>query len=181
MVKCHSRTFTAAGSILGAVALATFASAGLGDTKKNTVAPPKPHDRFVTVSEFIQAKRPAGTNVSIEGYFVTAMKSGKSSATCVLVDSTDKVISAKDAQVCARGGVRCLVTLGSKGKPRWVISRKGLLSLAMYTGTRQPATYLQDAPPKLRVQGLVGKQRATVSSVIKIEYQDENGEWRDFR
>lgn len=151
------------------------------NAKPSGPAPPKQYNRFMTVHEFLRAKRPAGTNVSVEGYFVCALKSGKSGARLSLVDSTDKVLSAKDAAATARAGAACSITLGGKQRPRWVMTRKGVLSLAMYTGSSQPATFVQDTPPKVRVQGLTGKTSKALGTVTKIEYQNADGDWRDFR
>lgn len=163
---------------LGCVLLASLPAACMAQAKKPAASAPKPHNRFVTVLEFRQAKRPAGTLVSIEGYFVSVLKDGRNRAACALVDSTDQVLSALDAVACAKGGVLCTVELGGKSKPRWVMTRKGLLSLAMYTGASSPTTFLQDTPPKLRVQGITGKGRPGLQAVTKIEYQDASGEWK---
>ena len=144
--------------------------------------PPKlrPENTFVTVDEFLRAKRPSGTLVSVEGYFVTLVKSG-GSAVGSLVDSTDKVLSATDAAATARGGARCTIAVGGKGRSRWTMTRKGLVGLAMYTGAAKPSTCVQDTPPKVRVRGVTGKERGTLASVNQIEYQDENGDWRVFK
>lgn len=146
-------------------------------TKQTTV---RPHNSFVTVDEFVRSRRPAGTPVRVEGYFVTVLKTSGNSATCGLVDTTDKVLSASDAAATARAGAACTVPLGGKGKGRWVMTRKGLLSLAMYSGSSKPTTFVQDTPPKVRVTGITGKGRATIVNVSRIEYQDENGEWKNF-
>ena len=140
----------------------------------------RPENTFVTVDEFLRAKRPSGTLVSVEGYFVTLVRSG-SSAVGSLVDSTDKVLSASDAAAMARTGARCTIAIGGKGRSRWTMTRKGLVGLAMYTGGSKPSTCVQDTPPKVRLQGMTGKGRGVLVSVRQIEYQDENGDWRILR
>jgi len=176
-----SRSIVCLTCTLAMAVLAATGSQAAGEKKNAAAAAPKPHNQFITVAEFVKAKRPAGTTVSVEGYFVSVLKTGSSVATCWLVDSTDQVLSASDAKKCAAGGVSCTVKLGGKSNPRWVATRKGLLSLAMYSGTRTPTTCVQDAPPKLRIQGVVGKNRSSLSTVTRIEYQDDSGNWRIFR
>jgi len=149
--------------------------------KKPANPAPQPYNRFVTVSEFRAAKRAPGTNVSVEGYIVSGLKVGRSSARLYLVDSTDKVLSARDAEAAVRSATACTIGLGGKSRPRWVMTRAGLLKLVMYTGAKQATTCIQDVPPKVRVQGNTGKTRGTLSAVTRIEFQDDDGEWRDFR
>jgi hypothetical protein len=167
-----------------AVCAAVWACAGAqtsGTAKKPSSSEPKPHNRFVTVAEFRAAKRAPGANVSVEGYIVIALKAGRASARLYLVDSTDKVLSAKDADASARSGAVCTIGLGGKARPRWIMARRGLLKLAMYTGGEQAASCLQDTPHKVRIQGRTTKTRSALGSVAKIEFQDDDGEWRDFR
>lgn len=163
-------------------ALGTGAEAQRSAKKKTpTLTPPKPHNRFITVIEFRKARRPAGTIVSVEGYILSALKSGRRIVTLEIVDSTDQVLSAADAQKTARGGIRSSVTVPDRAHPLWTLTSKGLLRLSMYTGAARAARVVQDAPPKVRVQGLVGKPGATLSRLQKIEYQNADGDWKELR
>jgi hypothetical protein len=133
------------------------------------------------VAEFRQARRAPGANVSIEGYVVLAEKSGAGSVRMSLVDSTDKVLTAKEAQDSARAGARCLAASGGKQHPNWVLTRKGLLRLAMYCRSGTKCEAVNDSPPKVRIQGAVSKDRAGLATVTRIEYHDDNGEFRELK
>lgn len=146
-----------------------------------SVKAPSAANQFVTVVEFQRARRAAGTNVSIEGYVVLSQAVGSRSARLNLVDSTDKVLSALEAKQSAKTAVRCSVPLGSKRKPRWAMTAKGLHKLCMYTVKGKRCVAVNDSPVKVRIQGKVGKDRVSLATVTKIEYHDDFGEWRELK
>lgn len=147
----------------------------------SALRPPSGANRFVTVVEFQRARRAAGANVSIEGYVVLSEPTGSRSARLNLVDSTDKVLSALEARNAAKTAVRCTVPIGSKQKPRWAMTARGLHKLSMYTVTGKRCVAVNDSPVKVRIQGKVGKDRTSLATVTKIEHHDDNGEWREFK
>ncbi len=145
------------------------------------VKEPSAANRFVTVQEFRQARRAAGANVSIEGYVVLSEPTGSKSARLSLVDSTDKVLCAAEAKKAALTSARCSVPIGSKQKPRWAMTAKGLHMLSMYTVKGKQCVAVNDSPVKARIQGTVGKDRVSLATVTKIEYHDDFGEWRELK
>lgn len=146
-----------------------------------SVRPPSPANRFVTVVEFQRANRPANTNVSVEGYIVLTEKAGRQAARLSLVDSTDKVLNAQDATKTARTGAPCSVAVGSKQRPGWDLTAKGLNRLTMYSQTGRLCVPVNDSPPKVRIQGSVGTDKKSIAKVTRIEYHDDYGEWRELK
>jgi len=170
--------------VSAALVCAIFFSQSGADAQKAkrsqpVLRPPSPANRFVTVVEFQRARRAAGANVSIEGYVVLAEKSGSSTVRLSLVDSTDKVLNAREAKQAARAGAPCTATMSAKQRPGWTMTRKGFLRLAMYATVGKKCVAVNDAPPKVRIQGSVGRTRAAIATVTKVEYHDEDGEWRE--
>src|SRR2546421_435963 len=58
-------------------------------------ATPREENKFVTVEEFVHAKRGAGSAVSVEGYEVIVFPTGDGGLHLSIVDSVDHVLSAR--------------------------------------------------------------------------------------
>jgi hypothetical protein len=169
------------GCAILAVSPGALAQKGKGAASSASVKPPNPENRFVTVIEFQKARRPAGANVSIEGYIVLAEPSGTKSARLNLVDATDKVLSVKDAKQTARTGVLCTASTSNKARPGWKMTARGLHRLSMYASNGKRCALVNDCPTKVRIQGSVGSNRVSLARVTRIEYQDDNGDWRELK
>src|SRR5215467_12762425 len=99
---------TASCALLAAVSVVAVGSAQTKKAKKatpKTVSKPvaerevcaRQENQFVTVDEFVRAKRQPKIPVSVEGYVVMASKTGTGALKMVLVDSVDHVLTAQDA------------------------------------------------------------------------------------
>ena len=100
------------------------------------------------------------------------------SETLVLVDSIDHVLSATDADNFGRGGVRSVVP-GRLAARRAALGwgGKGLERFVMYTGAGHAQRQVHDTVAKVRVTGFLAR-KATISPATKVEFQDENGDWK---
>lgn len=151
--------------------------------KAATAAPvasvtPKQENQFVTVEEFVKAKRPPRTAVSVEGYAVLGYRSADGSESLALVDSVDHVLNARDANGQAAAGARATIPASVlKRHPSAGWSAKGLERVLMYTGAGQAQKPLHDTVAKVRVTGLTAGG-AKISPATKLEYQDDNGDWK---
>lgn len=162
--------------------LCLTAAAFSAPVKKKTTPPKKPavyavpkqQNQFVTVDEFRKAKLPAKTLVSVECYISLAAAAKDGSEKISIVDSVDHVLSASDAVKFSRGGASALIP-GSALKlhPKWALNAKGMQLYAMYQGTKM----LHDSVAKMRFTGPVSSA-ATIAPVSKVEYTDENGDWK---
>lgn len=162
-----------------ALCLALSTAALAQSSRKSATAPPKPYNQFVTVDEFIKAKRPAKTLVSVEGYVVYGRKAGSGEVVLYYVDSVDKIILVKEAQAACKSAARITVPssfVSSSARRGW--TDKGLRRFAMYIGASEPSKAIHDAMPKLRVTGRVATGRGIVSPATKVEYMDDNGDWK---
>lgn len=139
---------------------------------------PKQENQFQTVDEFVKAHRAAGATASAEGYMVVAFRASDGGARLALADSVDHVLSARDANGAAKSGGWAIVSASAARRhPGWGFSAKGLQKYAMYTGSGSAQKVLHDTVPKIRVTGRVSG-RNTINPVTRIEYADENGEWK---
>jgi hypothetical protein len=137
----------------------------------------KQENQFVTVEEFVKSHRPRGTGVSVEGYAVIVCGASNGGLRISIVDSVDHVLSATDANNFAHGGAVSLITpTGLKKHPKWSWSA-GMKKLAMYTGPGVAQTALHDVVTKIRLTGWASSV-GTINPVTKVEYQDENGDWK---
>lgn len=144
---------------------------------KTTVAvTPKQENQFVTVDEFVKARRTAGTPVSVEGYAVVGMKNG-SGVKLAIVDSVDHVLNTADADKYAAGGASAVIpasSLASHGN--WAMTAKGMTRFSMYTGAGRAQKPLHDTVAKMRITGRAAGR--SISPVTCVEYQDDNGDWK---
>jgi hypothetical protein len=170
--------FIAAATLLTVAAVAFPRSKRIA-TKPAPPKDPKQYNQFVTVHEFQVSKRPVGTLVSVEGYFVTGYR-GKSGALLLfLTDSVDHVLNTDDGKKYEQRAA--LMTVRAAQVPKTGIrawNRKGMMLYVMYTGNDEPKILLHDVVEKVRVTGLVGPIPGAVLPVTKIEYSDENGYWK---
>lgn len=142
-------------------------------------ANPRQENQFVTTDEFVKGKRAPKTAVSVEGYAVSGYRAADGSLRLTLVDSIDHVLSPTDANNFGRGGAVATVPASLlKKHPSWAWSAKGTQRFGMYAANAQgrAVKQLHDIVPKVRLTGFAtGK---TISPVTKIEYQDDNGDWK---
>ena len=135
----------------------------------------KQENQFVTVDEFVKAKRAAGTPVSIEGYAVVGTKSG-SDVRLAVVDSVDHVLSASDADKFAKEGAVATIPAAAVAKhAAWAMTEKGVRRFTMYVGTTSALKALHDTVAKIRVTGRCSGRLINVSG---LEYADDNGDWK---
>ena len=143
------------------------------------IARPKQENQFVTVDEFVRGARAPRTPVSVEGYAVTGGKMSDGSLRIVVVDSIDHVLSPTDADNFGKGGAQSTVPAAILARhPAWAWTTKGMQRLAMYSANNagRAQTQMHDVVTKVRLTGFAtGK---AINPVTKIEFQDENGEWR---
>src|SRR5687768_4432027 len=98
-------------------------------------AMPKQENQFVTVDEFIRARRPAGTAVSIEGYAALGYRAADGSVRLHVLDSVDHILSARDADSAAASGAAAVIpAAGIRLHPSWSWTPKGAMRLPMFTG-----------------------------------------------
>ncbi len=142
----------------------------------------KQENQFVTVDEFVKAKREPKIPVSIEGYIVLAHKTGTGSLKLVLVDSVDHVLSAQDANAQASGGAAAIVEAPAlKKRAGWDWTAKGMKQFAMFTGPGTAAVNMHDVVPKLRITGFTSLFRSTIDPITGVEVMDDNGDWKAVR
>lgn len=142
-------------------------------------ANPRQENQFVTVDEFVHGKRAPKTAVSVEGYAVSAYKAADGSLRMVLVDSIDHVLSPTDADNFGKGGAPATAPASILGKhPAWAWTAKGMQRFGMYAanGAGRAQKQMHDIVAKVRVTGFATGR--VISPVTKIEYQDDNGEWK---
>jgi hypothetical protein len=152
-----------------------IASAAGATSEKDAQA--KQENQFVTVDEFVKSHRGRGTGVSVEGYAVIICGGSNGGLRICVVDSVDHVLSATDANNFAHGGAVALISQsGLKRHPSWAWSG-GMKKLAMYTGPGVAQTPLHDIVTKIRVTGWAGGA-GTISPATKVEFQDDNGDWK---
>ena len=141
-------------------------------------AMPKQENQFVTVDEFLRARRPAGTAVSIEGYAALGYRAADGSVRLHVLDSVDHILSARDADGAAASGATAVIPAGGiRLNPAWGWSPKGAMRIPMFTGNGSAQRQLRDVAPKIRLTGWVASGRATISPVTKVEITNENGEY----
>lgn len=140
-------------------------------------ATPKQENQFVTVDEFVHGKRAAHTAVSVEGYAVLGYRAGDGSLHLMVVDSVDHVLSPQDADNFGKTGATVIVPASiTARRPGLAWSAKGMMKHAMYTGSGHAQKALHDVVAKVRVTGFAtGK---TISPATKVEFQDDNGNWK---
>jgi hypothetical protein len=178
--------FAAALLVAAGAVPATAAPGKTAKSKKGTpklavalvkTATPKQENQFVTVEEFIKAKRAPKTAVSIEGYAVVGYAIPGGGSQLTVVDGVDHVLSATDAMNFAKAGAICSVPGSLVVKhPAWGSTAKGLQKVLMYTGPGKAQKMLHDTPTKVRVTGWAEAGRNV--SVTKVEYADDNGDWK---
>jgi hypothetical protein len=135
----------------------------------------KTENQFVTVEDFLRARRANGTPVSVEGYAVVGTKTA-SGVKLALVDSVDHVLNASDANKFAAGGATALIPASSIAKrATWGMIPKGMTRFAMYTGAGKAQKELHDIVPKVRI---TGRAAARTINVTGVEFADDNGEWK---
>jgi len=145
---------------------------------KEAAVTPKQENQFVTVDEFVKSKKAPHTAVSVEGYAVVGY-SVAGGEKIFVVDSIDHVLSPTDANNFAKGGAAGTIPSSAISKhPSWGMSAKGLHKVLMYTGAGTAQKVLHDTPAKVRITGWTAGGKA-ISPVMKVEYQDENGEWKN--
>jgi hypothetical protein len=138
----------------------------------------KPENTFGTIDEFIAARKPARTVVTIEGYTVVGFAATDGTVRGVLLDSVDRVLSASEADSFGRRGARFAIPASlTKSRPRTAFKPKGFRDLCMYTGRGHAEKLLKDVISKVRVTGTV-LSLGFISPVTKVEYQDDNGDWK---
>jgi len=143
------------------------------------VANPRQENQFVTVDEFVKGKRAPKTAVSVEGYAVTEGRAADGSLRLVVVDSIDHVLSPTDADNFGKGGAVATIPASLLAKhPSWAWTPKGMQRFAMYAATPagRAAKQMHDIVTKVRVTGFATGR--AISPATKIEYQDDNGEWK---
>ncbi len=141
-------------------------------------AMPKQENQFVTVDEYIRARKPAGTAVSIEGYAALGYRAADGSVRLYVVDSVDHILSARDADGAAASGAAAVIPAGAiRVHPAWGWSPKGSMRIPMFTGNGAAQRQLRDVAPKIRLTGWTASGRATISPVTKVEITNENGEY----
>jgi hypothetical protein len=139
----------------------------------------QPYNRFITVDEYHRAKRRPASLISIEGYAVLGYRLTDGTVRLALVDSVDHVLSAEDANKFAASGAFCSVRPAQvKKNPKLAFPGKHLKELVMYTGPGIAKKCLHDVVDKLRVTGAVSKVRATLDPVTRVEFMDDNGDWK---
>ena len=140
-------------------------------------AMPKQENQFVTVDEFLRARRPAGTAVSIEGYAALGYRAADGSIRLYVLDSVDHILSAKDADAGAASGAAATIPAAAvRAHPGWAWSPKGSMRIPMFTGNGAAQRQLRDVAPKIRLTGWAAG-RGTMSPVTKVEITNENGEY----
>jgi hypothetical protein len=178
-----SRQFLAASMFLAVALNVGFAAPQRNSKRKppkvsaKVEAPvtPRQENQFVTVEEFVKARRAPGTAVSVEGYVVIGVKSG-SNLKLDVVDSVDHVLNASDANKFAAGGASATIPGGAISKhPSWGLSVKGMQRFTMYTGPGMAQRQLHDIVPKVRI---TGRARGKSITVTGVEYADDNGDWK---
>ncbi|HSV75150.1 MAG TPA: hypothetical protein VLH79_15435 [Chthonomonadales bacterium] len=138
-----------------------------------------PHNQFITVHEMINARRAPNTAVSVEGYFVVAIRQPDGAVRAWLVDSVDKVLSAQEADAMARTGATLSVPsafIRQSARRAWC--HRGLQRFVMYTGTTRAQVNLNDTMPKVRVTARTVRGRGALGPAARIEFMDDNGHWR---
>ncbi len=164
------------------VGLAALALAGLlmpASAQSGATRAPKPQHQYVTVDEYVRTKLPAKTLASVEGYVVVGVKAG-AGIRLDLTDSTDKVLTAKEADATARTACHATVPPALARRPGFAWSRRGVQRFIMFTGAAKAQKKLNDTMPKLRVTGQAAGKGA-ISPVTLVEYMDDNGDWRAVR
>lgn len=166
------------------VSAPTFASPQKKKSAKSAgatiAANPRQENQFVTVDEFVKGKRAPRTAVSVEGYAVSGYKAADGSLHLIVVDSIDHVLSPMDADNFGRAGAHATVPASMLAKhPAWAWSAKGSQRFGMYAANPKGHAVrpLHDIVPKVRVTGFaIGR---AISPVTKVEYQDDNGDWKN--
>jgi hypothetical protein len=168
-----------------ALLAATAALAAPSSQKGRKAAPtaqaaaPKQENQFVTVEEFVKARRPPRTVVSVEGYIVMGGRASDGCLRLALVDSVDHVLNPKDADKMAAAGAKATVSAPALRKnPRWAWTAKGMQRFVMYAGAVRAQKALHDTVPKVRLTGQTAPGKGVLTPVTKIEFQDENGDWK---
>jgi len=178
------RSLCAAGALLIAVAALTAAQPQKGKkpetpSAKGVAARPKQHNQFVTVDEFARSRRAPRIAVSVEGYVVLGYRAPDGGLRLCLTDSVDHVLNTRDADSSAVGGAVGIVTPAAlKKHPRWAWTARGIQRFVMYTGAGRAQRPMHDVVAKMRLTGWTAPGRARINPVTKIEFQDENGEWK---
>lgn len=145
-------------------------------------ASPKQENKFVTVEEFIRARRPAGTAVSIEGYAALGYLATDGGIRLYITDSVDHILSASDANATAGSSAVAVIPASAvRANPAWGWRARGAMRIPMFTGNGSAQRQLRDVAPKIRVTGWTASGRATISPVTRVEITNDNGEYVPLR
>jgi hypothetical protein len=147
----------------------------------NKVLPPpkvQPHNQFVTVLEFQNAKRPPRVACSVEGFVVLAHRGSNGSIHLVLVDAIDRVLNVKDAEAKVKTGSTFVVPSALALLKDWRWDRRGILRFVMYAGPGKPETLVYDTPPKVRLTGWTAEGKPGINPVTKLEFLNHDGNWQ---
>jgi hypothetical protein len=140
---------------------------------------PKSYNQFMEVDEFVKAHRTPHTLVSVEGYIVLASRAANGTIRIYITDSVDHVMSAKDALSLAKGGAAgIIIPHDAKVHPGWALSSAKLNRYAMYIQSGKSIKMAHDTVTRVRITGSVFKGRGIINPVTKMEYTDENGDWK---
>lgn len=142
--------------------------------------PPKvqPHNEFMTVLEFQNARRPPRVACSVEGFVVLAHRSSNGAINLVLVDAIDRVLNTKDAEAKVKVGSTFVVPSALTLLKDWRWDRRGILRFVMYAGAGKPETLVYDTPPKVRLTGWTTEGKPGMNPVTKLEFLNNDGVWQ---
>jgi hypothetical protein len=147
----------------------------------NKILPPpkvQPHNEFMTVLEFQNAKRPAKVACSVEGFVVLAHRGSSGAIHLVLVDAIDRVLNTKDAEAKVKIGSTFVVPSALTLLKDWRWDRKGILRFVMYAGPGKPETLVYDTPPKVRLTGWTTEGKPGMNPVTRLEFLNNDGIWQ---
>jgi len=141
---------------------------------------PAMQNQFIEVQDFLQAHRAPNTLVSVTGYLVLATEEKDGAIRLSLVDSADHVLGPRDALTYAKGGATVIIPKAFLlHHKNWQLNPKGLMKYVMYFRTAKGIRKLHDSPAQVRVTGDTIKIRGLIKPLKKLEYSDENGNWRN--
>jgi hypothetical protein len=142
----------------------------------------KQENQFVTVDEFIRARRPAKVGVTIEGYAALGFRGSDGAVRLYVVDSVDHILSAADANsTAASAAVAVIPPAVIRANPAWGWIPRGAMRIPMFTGSGAAQRQLRDVCPKVRLTGWTSAGRATIAPVTKVEITNDNGEYVTLR
>ena len=173
--------WSAAGLLLFSAAVGTSTAQRKPAKKVSSIsatraAMPKQENQFVTVDEFLHARRPAGTAVSIEGYAALGYRAPDGAVRLYVLDSVDHILNAKDANAnTSSAAVAVIPAAVIRANPAWGWTSRGAMRIPMFTGNGMAQRQLRDVAPKVRLTGWASGR--TISPVTKVEITNENGEY----